>query len=322
MTKPLILTYGMGIGPQVSLSAVQQYQGRIPIVMMGREESLQEASGYLPPRVNSLQNSHPISWFPVSDDAEPAEVAAIRLAAEACLRNEACGMVTGPINKAQLVAQGFTFRGHTDFLGHLCNSRSVMAFTGGEFKVALVTTHIPLMRVAENLSIDSICEVVRIADRSLREDLGIESPRFGVCGLNPHAGENGVLGDEEELIITPACDILRQQGLRVDGSISAETAFLQARQGHLDMIVAMYHDQGLAPLKAVDFGRSVNWTLGLPIIRTSVDHGTADSLVGTGLADDSSMLAAIQLAEQIAWKRFYSANGVSHSGPEGTLSQM
>ena len=175
-----------------------------------------------------------------------------------------------------------------------------MAFTGGALKVALVTTHIPLMSVANALSRENILHTVRTAYHHLCHDLGIENPRFAVCGLNPHAGEEGMLGREEIELIHPCCDELRAEGLNIVGAVSAETAFLLAQQQEVDMVVAMYHDQGLAPLKAVDFGRSVNWTLGLPIIRTSVDHGTADSLVGTGKADHSSLMAAIYLAETIA----------------------
>ena len=190
--------------------------------------------------------------------------------------------------------------GHTDFIGHLCGvDEPVMAFAGGRLRVALVTHHMPLMSVGAALTIPRIQRVVRIAHRALVEDLQIAIPRIAVCGLNPHAGEWGLLGFEETEIIGPACDELRAAGLQVVGPVSAETAFLNAQQGSIDLVVAMYHDQGLAPLKAVDFGRSVNWTLGLPILRTSVDHGTAEHLMGTGAADPDSMCAAMELAEAV-----------------------
>ncbi|MFT5685880.1 MAG: 4-hydroxythreonine-4-phosphate dehydrogenase, partial [Myxococcota bacterium] len=194
--------------------------------------------------------------------------------------------------------------GHTDFLGHLCGvGEPVMAFAGGALRVALVTHHLPLMQVGAALSVPVIQRVVRIADAALRNDLGLEVPRIAVCGLNPHAGERGLLGHEELETIGPACDGLRAEGLSVIGPVSAETAFLTAQRGEIDLVVAMYHDQGLAPLKAVDFGRSVNWTLGLPILRTSVDHGTAEHLMGTGRAEAASMIAALTLAEQVLSRR-------------------
>ena len=158
----------------------------------------------------------------------------------------------------------------------------------------------------------------RKINKDLKRDLGIENPRFAVCGLNPHAGEQGMLGTEEIETIHPACQILRAEGYLVQGAVSAETAFLQAQNQRVDMVVAMYHDQGLAPLKAVDFGRSVNWTLGLPIIRTSVDHGTADDLVGKGVADPSSLLAAIGLADRIVSR--HSSQGISQEGSEVSSS--
>jgi 4-hydroxythreonine-4-phosphate dehydrogenase len=200
--------------------------------------------------------------------------------------------------------RGFAFSGHTDFLEHLCNSqRAVMAFVGGELRVALVTTHVPLMQVGDLLNPDDIVRVVTIVAQALQRDLGLQAPRIAVCGLNPHAGEEGALGQEELETIGPACETLRQNGHAIHGPVSAETAFLGARNGRYDVLIAMYHDQGLAPLKAVDFGRSVNWTLGLPMVRTSVDHGTADDLVGRDCADPASMQAALRLARSIVARR-------------------
>ncbi|HCH64946.1 MAG TPA: 4-hydroxythreonine-4-phosphate dehydrogenase PdxA, partial [Deltaproteobacteria bacterium] len=194
--------------------------------------------------------------------------------------------------------------GHTDFLGRVCGVPDpIMAFVGGDLRVALVTHHLPLMAVGHALTEARIVRAVRLAARALQNDLGLAAPRLAVCGLNPHAGEGGFLGSEELETIGPACDRLRAEGLPVAGPVSAETAFLMARRQETDLVVAMYHDQGLAPLKAVDFGRSVNWTLGLPMVRTSVDHGTADALVGTGRAEPHSMVAALRLARTIAAQR-------------------
>lgn len=303
----LLLTAGMGIGPEVALRALEA-DGWQDVVVVGRMSRLAEANAAvgLPlvpvDRVDAAVDG--VAVLDPGDATEPTEVAAIRLSAEACLQGRAGALVTGPIHKARLVERGFAFRGHTDFLGHLCGApREVMAFVGGELRVALVTTHIPLMAVGAALRTADIERVVRTAAAALRDDLGLPDPRVAVCGLNPHAGEDGLLGTEEQTTIGPACDALRAEGLAVQGPVSAETAFLAARTGRADLIVAMYHDQGLAPLKAVDFGRSVNWTLGLPIVRTSVDHGTADALVGTGTADPASMRAALGLARRIVARR-------------------
>jgi 4-hydroxythreonine-4-phosphate dehydrogenase len=312
--KPLLLTYGMGIGPEVALKALKFNHWTVPIQLVGREQSLRAAASQLGLAISDFD----CRFF--GDEQEPAEVAAIRWSTEQCLAQKALGLVTGPINKKSLVSKGFAFSGHTDFLGHLCGVPSpVMSFVGGELKVALVTTHIPLMEVGAALSVDLITQIVRSTHKGFVEAIGLH-PRFAVCGLNPHAGEGGVLGMEELDIIAPACEILRQESMDVLGPVSAETAFLLARKKEIDVVVAMYHDQGLAPLKAVDFGRSVNWTLGLPILRCSVDHGTACHLVGKGLADSSSMCAAIRWAETLL-NRAYSIHS-SHSSTSGNSPQI
>ena len=293
--SPLFLSYGMGIGPEVSLHAVFSQPWSLPIVLIGRRSSLKSTKD-IP--IWNPEAPAAVSWFPLEDSDEVAEVRAIRLGAQFCLTAKGSALVTGPIKKKKLVSKGFSFYGHTDFLGHLCGSpRTVMGFVGGVFRVCLATTHIPLMKVGENLSVSGLIASAEIALSALRNEVGIPNPRLGICGLNPHAGEGGVLGREEIDIIEPACNALRKKGHAIVGPISAETAFLMARNKKVDMIMAMYHDQGLAPLKAVDFGQSVNWTLGLPIIRTSVDHGTADSLVGTNTADCGSMISALKWAE-------------------------
>lgn len=298
MNRPLVVTPGMGIGPEVTARALAAHPPGRPVVLVGRP----------PPGMDLVQMPEVRPPPPgriglVVPATTPLEVEAIRLAAEACLAGRAAAMVTGPIHKGRLAARGWRFRGHTDYLGHLCGARPVMAFVGGRLRVALVTTHIPLAQVPAAITREAIQHTVRVAAEALQRDLGIETPRMAVCGLNPHAGEGGLLGTEEREVIGPSVEELRAGGLDVRGPLSAETAFLEARAGRVDLVIAMYHDQGLAPLKALDFGRSVNWTLGLPIVRTSVDHGTADELVGTGRADSGSMQAALALAEQIAERR-------------------
>lgn len=323
--SPLLITYGMGIGPEVSLKALLELgEDAGPVVLVGRRslllQSMLAMNMRLPSDVSDrldlsrgdlpgLANVS-VHWTDYAE--EPPEVAAIRWSAEQCAEGKGSALVTGPIHKARLIEQGFSFKGHTDFLSDIFKRPVVMSFVGGDFRVALVTAHIPLMEVGPSLSAERVVETVKLAAKALASDLGM-SPRFGVCGLNPHAGEGGVLGREELEIINPACDELRNSGYSVLGAISAETAFQLASHGEIDMIVAMYHDQGLAPLKAVDFGRSVNWTLGLPIIRTSVDHGTADHLVGTGKARHESMISAIVLARSIYKRRSLLADQSSKS---------
>lgn len=308
-STPLVLTPGMGIGPEVTARALATMAVDRPVVLVGRAGPITHALDAVGLAAASVDAVCAVpSGFALFDPGdrpgEPTEVASVRLAAEACLAGQAAALVTGPIHKARLVAGGFTHRGHTDYLGHVCRvDDPIMAFVGGQLRVALVTHHMPLMSVGAALSITRIVRTVRVALDALRHDLGLRAPRVAVCGLNPHAGEGGVLGREELDIIGPACDLLRQEAPGVVGPVSAETAFLMGRRDQTDLIVAMYHDQGLAPLKAVDFGRSVNWTLGLPIIRTSVDHGTADALVGTGRAEPDSMKAALSLAQTIVARR-------------------
>ena len=296
----------MGIGPEVTARALRELEPNISITLMGDETAIRSAIEHAGLECIQLEGalveSPGIFYFPI-DSTEPAPVAAIRRGAEACLAGDADALVTGPIHKAQLVDQGFEFMGHTDMLGSICGQSPVMAFAGGSIRVALVTTHIPLDAVTKAITTERVEYVLRASHAALESDLGVTNPLLAVCGLNPHAGESGKLGDTEKDIVQPVVERLRAEGMRLVGPMSAETAFMDARRGSFDLVVAMYHDQGLVPLKVLDFGQSVNWTLGLPIVRTSVDHGTADSLVGTGKADHSSMVSAIRLAMQIVENR-------------------
>ncbi len=299
--QPLILTPGdpIGVGPEVTLKALHRWRER-PVRVLGDLEALQAASEQLG---LSLHLPHVTLQAPAPTD-EPVEVAAIREAVTALQAGRGAALVTGPIHKGRLIARGFQYTGHTDFLAALCEREGqVMAFVGGELRVALVTVHVPLRRVPDLLTPGHILHVLQTCHTALQRDLGIERPRLLVCGLNPHAGDGGALGTEEITAISPAVDQARARGIEAIGPISAEAAFMKARQDGGDMVIAMYHDQGLAPLKAIDFGRSVNWTLGLPIIRTSVDHGTADDLVGRNLADEASMVAALTHAHRLATQR-------------------
>ncbi len=297
MALPLVLTPGdpVGIGPEVTWKALKLLD--LDAVIIGADV----LPGALP-RVDTVRPDHRgVALLVPVDGEEPVEVSALRLATSACLEGRARALVTGPIHKARLRARGFRFSGHTDFLGHLCGGADpVMAFAGGDLRVSLVTTHLPLSVVPSAVTRERVRYTIVTTALALRDQLGLPAPRLVVCGLNPHAGEEGVLGSEEQEVIGPACDEARAMGWDVLGPLGSETAFRLAGDGKVDGVVAMYHDQGLAPLKLVDFGRSVNWTLGLPLVRTSVDHGTADDIAGRGLADPASMVAAVRLALQVS----------------------
>jgi 4-hydroxythreonine-4-phosphate dehydrogenase len=210
---------------------------------------------------------------------------------------EFSAMVTAPVQKSIINEAGIAFTGHTEYLAQrLGVARPVMMLVAGSLRVALVTTHLPLARVPAAISHAAVTETIRTVAAELRSRWRIARPRITVCGLNPHAGESGHLGDEEIRVIGPAVAALRREGLDLRGPTPADTAFTPSAIQGIDAVVAMYHDQGLPVLKAAGFGHAVNITLGLPIVRTSVDHGTALDLAGTGRADSSSLAAAIDAA--------------------------
>jgi len=206
------------------------------------------------------------------------------------------GIVTAPINKAAWAASGLPWKGHTDLLAHLCGvPEAAMMFWSEKLRVVLATVHIPLAEVPAALTKERLLSTIRTTASSLPR-FGIATPRIAVCGLNPHAGEDGLLGGEEIATIHPAIDAARIEGIDARGPFPADTLFVRAAQGEFDVVIACYHDQGLIPVKLLSFGHSVNVTLGLPIIRTSVDHGTAFDIARQGKADPGSMVEAILLA--------------------------
>ncbi|WP_223786973.1 4-hydroxythreonine-4-phosphate dehydrogenase PdxA [Marinicella meishanensis] len=221
----------------------------------------------------------------------------IRVAADGCQSGRFAAMVTGPIHKGIINEAGIPFSGHTEYLAALTDTpKVVMMLLNEVMRVALVTTHLPLKDVSAQITAAELSQVIQILHQDMGRKFGLKQPKIGVCGLNPHAGEGGHLGREELDTIIPTLDALRQTGMDLVGPIPADTLFTPKQVKHHDAILAMYHDQGLAPLKYAGFGRSVNITLGLPIIRTSVDHGTALDIAGRGLADAGSLQAAIDLA--------------------------
>jgi 4-hydroxythreonine-4-phosphate dehydrogenase len=243
-----------------------------------------------------------------SSAAARAAVAWVREGAGRCLRHELDALVTAPVNKEAIVRAGEAFVGQTELLSQLAGTdRTAMMLLGQDdrgrwLRVALATTHVPIKLVAERLTQSKIELAIELAAQACR-DLGLPRARVAVCGLNPHAGEGGKMGTEEIETVTPAVEIARQQGCDVHGPFAADTLFHHAYRGEYDAVVAMYHDQGLAPLKMIGFENGINWTLGLPFIRTSPDHGTAYDIAGRGVASASSMVAAIRLAKQLARTR-------------------
>lgn len=308
MSAPLVVTPGdpTGIGPEVTCKALAARPRSA--VLVGDARAVGAWAERIGIRVDPIrsweEHAGRVSVLEPGPGAEPVEVRSLRVAVEACLSGRARALVTGPIHKARLSQQGFPHPGHTEFLAELCGVETpVMAFVGGRVRVALVTVHVPLREVSSRLTPARVGHTIRLADRALRERLGLLSPRIGVCGPNPHAGDDSLFGDDEARVISPAIATARAAGIDARGPMSTETAFRAAVRSEIDLVVAAYHDQGLGPLKALaaasESDHAVNWTLGLPIVRTSVDHGTAHDIAGKGVADAGSMLAALALAEEL-----------------------
>ncbi|RLA47731.1 MAG: 4-hydroxythreonine-4-phosphate dehydrogenase PdxA [Gammaproteobacteria bacterium] len=230
-----------------------------------------------------------------------AVLATLQVATQGCLNGEYAALITGPIHKAIINDAGVPFSGHTEYLARLSNtSRVVMMLATQGLRVALATTHIPLASVADTLTTDLLEETLIIIHRDLKTRFGIDNPSILVCGLNPHAGENGHIGSEEISVIIPVIEKLKNRGIAVTGPLPADTIFTPKHLAQGDVVLAMYHDQGLPVLKYKGFGNAVNITLGLPFIRTSVDHGTALELAGSGQADTGSLATAIDSAAMMA----------------------
>ena len=257
---------------------------------------------------NPLTEPLPPDLIPGSPAAAKASLAWLRDGAERCLRHELDALVTAPVNKESILHTGQAFIGQTEFLSHLAGTdHTAMMLLGQDdrnrwLRVVLATTHVPLRLVAEQLSQLKIETAIELAAKACA-DLGLPRARVAVCGLNPHAGEGGELGTEEQTTITPAVHSAQRKQLDVSGPFAADALFYRVFKGDFDIVVAMYHDQGLVPLKMIGFETGITWTLGLPFIRTSPDHGTAYDIAGQGIANPSSMIAAIKLAKQLARAR-------------------
>ena len=240
----------------------------------------------------------------ISEAGSRAMADYIREAARDALAGRADGVVTCPITKEGLKMAGVPFPGHTEFLADLCGGADVvMMLAGDRLRVALVTIHVALRKALELLSLPVIVRTIRITHDFFRKYMGTDAPRIAVAGVNPHAGEGGLFGDEEETMVAPAVAACRKEGIDASGPYPPDTLFFRAYRGEFDVVVAMTHDQGLIPLKLVHFEDGVNVTMGLPVIRTSVDHGTAYDIAGKGVASPGSLLAAIRLAAAMAGAR-------------------
>ena len=255
----------------------------------------------------------PLSIRPVlgtpSKAFAPSIIESIETAVQLALNGDVAGIVTNPISKAVLYAAGFKHPGHTEFIASLCAEESgtdvtpIMMLVGGGLRVALATIHIPLMQVANHLSAEGLIRIGKIVAEAMQTDFGLTAPRIAFTGLNPHAGEDGTIGREEIDIINPAAETLRHRGIDMSNARPGDTVFHEALHGRYDAVIAMSHDQGLIPVKTLDMWGGVNTTLGLPIIRTSPDHGTAYDAAATGTARADSLVAALQLASQMTANR-------------------
>jgi 4-hydroxythreonine-4-phosphate dehydrogenase len=229
-----------------------------------------------------------------------ASFEAVRLAVDFALRGLVDGIVTAPVSKGAWRSAGIPFLDHTDFLRRACGVRRVaMMLVDGSLRAVPVTRHIPLAQVPRRLNCREVIDAARMAQRALRDQLGIRRPRLGLCALNPHAGESGMLGGEERRILQPALRALKRSGIRIDGPIPADAAWAAHKAGRWDALIALYHDQVMIPMKVADPYAVVNWTLGIPFIRTSPGHGTAFDIAGKGTANPEAMIQAILLAARL-----------------------
>jgi len=328
--KPLAVSLGdpAGVGPELICEAwARRVEERLPpFFVWGGAGLLREAArarGLGIPieavastadaaqafaRVLPVIGDHDGGYDPGRPDRSGASLAlgSLKEATLLALSGEAGGVVTGPVAKALLAEVGFDFPGQTEFVARACGvaaEDAVMMLAGPSLRTVPLTVHVALAAVPQILSTELIVRRARIVAEGLRGDFGIRSPRLAICALNPHAGENGRMGDEEQRIIAPAIATLRSEGINASGPHPADSLFASRARSTYDVAIAMYHDQALVPLKALDFDRGVNMTLGLPVVRTSPDHGTAFAIAGKRLADAGATIAAIRMAGEAAAQR-------------------
>jgi len=328
MARPLALTLGepAGIGPDITFAAWRRRADLAPFYLLADPAFIERRAERIAPDVSIavvepaaaagvfeaalpvVDIGVPVSAEPGRPDGSsaPAAIAAIRRAAADVNAGVASAIVTNPVAKNVLYRSGFAEPGHTEFLGKLAEestgvtARPVMMLWSPELAVVPVTIHLPLREVVARLTSELVVETGRIVARDLRERFGIARPRLAVAGLNPHAGEEGTLGDEDLTLVRPAVERLKAEGIDARGPVPADTLFHEGARATYDVALAMYHDQALIPIKTLAFDHAVNVTLGLPFVRTSPDHGTAFDIAGTGRADPSSLVAALKLAARLS----------------------
>jgi 4-hydroxythreonine-4-phosphate dehydrogenase len=329
--KPIVaITIGdfNGIGPETALRSIAEpdINAICRPILVGPYDIWQESANSFTPTANLIQIDDPkalasphkgipvlqIDGYGITDlspgrpsrKAGMAAVDAVKKSLEICQNNHTHAMVTAPVSKESINLAGYSYVGHTDMLMDLTNTEGVtMMMIAGGFRVGLVTVHVPLRAVSETITEREFMLKVKTAIESLKNDFNILDPRVAVLGLNPHAGESGLLGDEEKEVITPTIKRLAKEGYMVEGPFPADGFFGAKLHNNFDLVMAMYHDQGLIPLKLEGFEFGVNYSAGLPVVRTSPDHGTAYNIVGRGIANLSSMTEAIKLAVLVAHNR-------------------
>ena len=323
-----------GIGPDIVLGCAR-HEAAAQIVVIGDPDVLErrarrigaavELTAFDPeaPVTPHLPGQLCVLHQPLALPVEPGNpssgnadcvLSAIERAVEGCLDGQFDAMVTGPVSKSVIAGAGHAFSGHTEYIAGLCGNHVPVMMLANDFaRVALVTTHLPLSQVAGRITRRRLRDVIRVVAADLQAKFNVGNPRLLLCGLNPHAGEQGLLGGEEIDVVNPVADELRAEGLDLAGPVPADTAFTAASLDGVDAVVAMYHDQGLPVLKSHGFGKTVNITLGLPVIRTSVDHGTAFDLAGSGRADATSLVAAIDCAVDLVMRR--ASSSLRKQGP-------
>ncbi len=322
MNKKIAISLGDpgGIGPDICVMMAQKFLKKYHIIITD-PKLLIDSSKKLKVKIiiNELEtiDSKPMSGnyvinvLPVklavknkpgfmNPDNAPFVIKVIETAAYGCLSKKFSAMVTGPISKSVLNNGGFNVTGHTELLAKLCKSKSIMMLMNDKLKVTLQTIHVPLEKVPTEITKSKLVNKIKLINKELISKFGIKRPKILVCGLNPHAGEDGFLGKQEIKIINPAIKSLKSMGIKVDGPVPADTAFIDKFIKEYDVIHTMYHDQGLPVIKYDDFSKTTNVTLGLPIIRVSVDHGTATDLVGKGTVNISSFIQALKVARDIS----------------------
>jgi 4-hydroxythreonine-4-phosphate dehydrogenase len=301
-----------GIGAEVALKAlVANLPSRVEPVLVGPQQVWREAArligepatGSTWTRIEISPAAEDWSWGAPTANSGRIAAEAVERAADLALAGEVDAVVTAPLTKEGLAVAGRAFPGHTELLEARCGGRATMMLAGSRLRVLLATTHLPLRRVAEVLDTERVYAAVCAAHHGLERDLGISSPRIAVAALNPHGGEGGVLGDEDVRVVAPAVVQAQRDGIDATGPFPADSLFHRAVSGAFDAVVAMYHDQGLVPLKLLHFHDGVNVTLGLPIVRTSPDHGTAFDIAGRGTARPDSFAEALRWAAEIAVRR-------------------